>query len=126
MLCGSDTPEEGETVTDELASGVVGLLAKDFAYVIVDTPAGLDERTLAVLEHATDVVLVSSLDVSSIRSLGKEIDALERLGLLPETPPLPAQPGRRPGRHRRGRRRRPHCGSPSTPRCPAPGPSRCR
>ena len=50
----------------------------DFAYVVVDTPAGLDERTLAVLELATDVVLVSSIDVSSIRNLGKEIDVLER------------------------------------------------
>ena len=38
---------------------------------------------LAVLELATDVVLVSSLDVASIRNLGKEIDALDRVGLLP-------------------------------------------
>jgi hypothetical protein len=59
------------------------LLARDVAYVVVDTPAGLDERTLAVLEQATDVVLVSSLDVSSIRNLGKSVDALDRVGLLP-------------------------------------------
>ena len=85
VLCGAESPEEGETVTDELAARIVELLARDVAYVVVDTPAGLDERTLAVLELATDVVLVSSLDVSSIRNLGKEIDALERVGLLPES-----------------------------------------
>jgi pilus assembly protein CpaE len=85
VLCGSESPQEGEAVTDELAARIVGLLAAEVAYVVVDTPAGLDERTLAVLDLATDVVLVSSLDVSSIRNLGKEIDALERVGLLPES-----------------------------------------
>jgi pilus assembly protein CpaE len=83
VLCGAESPDEGESVTDEIACRVVELLARDVAYVVVDTPAGLDERTLAVLDLATDVVLVSSLDVSSIRNLGKEIDALERVGLLP-------------------------------------------
>jgi pilus assembly protein CpaE len=85
VLCGAESPEEGESVTEELACRVVELLARDVAYVVVDTPAGLDERTLGVLGLATDVVLVSSLDVSSIRNLGKEIDALERVGLLPES-----------------------------------------
>jgi pilus assembly protein CpaE len=84
VLCGAESPDEGETVTDKLACRAVELLARDVAYVVVDTSAGLDERTLAVLELATDVVLVSSLDVSSIRNLGKEIDALDRVGLLPE------------------------------------------
>lgn len=85
VLCGAESPDEGESVTEELACRVVELLARDVAYVVVDTPAGLDERTLGVLGLATDVVLVSSLDVSSIRNLGKEIDALERVGLLPES-----------------------------------------
>jgi pilus assembly protein CpaE len=85
VLCGAESPEEGETVTDDLAARIIELLAHDVAYLVVDTPAGLDERTLAALELATDVVLVSSLDVSSIRNLGKEIDALERAGLLPQS-----------------------------------------
>jgi pilus assembly protein CpaE len=85
VLCGAESPEEGESVTDDMARRVIELLARDVAYVVVDTAAGLDERTLAVLELATDVVLVSSLDVSSIRNLGKELDALERVGLLPES-----------------------------------------
>jgi len=85
VLCGAESPEEGESVTDEVARQIVELLARDVAYVVVDTPAGLDERTLAVLELATDVVLVSSLDVSSIRNLGKSLDALDRVGLLPRS-----------------------------------------
>jgi len=83
VLCGAESPDEGESVTDDIARRIIELLARDVAYVVVDTPAGLDERTLAVLEQATDVVLVSSLDVSSIRNLGKSVDALDRVGLLP-------------------------------------------
>ena len=82
VLCGSDSPEEGEAVTAEHAGRIIDLLAIGFQYVVVDTPAGLDERTLTALERATDVVYVSSTDVSSIRSLGKEIGVLGRLGLL--------------------------------------------
>ncbi len=82
VLCGSDSPEQAEGVTADHAGRIVELLATDFAYVVVDTPAGLDERTLAVIERATDVVCVTSTDVSSIRSLGKELTLLNRLGLL--------------------------------------------
>lgn len=82
VLCGAASPEEGDVVTEDHARRIVRLLARDFAYVVVDTAAGLDETALAVLEEATDVLLMSSLDVSSIRSLGKEIQALDKIGLL--------------------------------------------
>jgi pilus assembly protein CpaE len=83
VLCGAASPEEGDTVTDKHAARVVELLRRDFACVVVDTSAGIDELTLAALDHATDAVLVSTMDVASIRNLGKEIHALDRVGLLP-------------------------------------------
>ena len=83
VLCGAASPEEGDTVTDKHAARVVELLSRDFACVVVDTSAGIDELTLAALDHATDAVLVSTMDVASIRNLGKEIHALDRVGLLP-------------------------------------------
>ena len=49
--------------------------------MVVDTPAGLDDRTLAALECATDLLLVSSLDVTSIRSLRKAVEAMDALGV---------------------------------------------
>ena len=81
VLCGSATPEEGEVISDDHVLRIIDLLSNDFSYVVIDTCAGLDERALAVLELATDIVLVSSLDVSSIRSLGNAKRALERLNL---------------------------------------------
>ena len=83
VLCGANSPEEGDYITDKHAARVVELLMRDFACVVVDTPAGIEERTLAALDYATDAVLVSTMDVASIRNLGKEIYALDRVGLLP-------------------------------------------
>ena len=80
VLAGSGLPEEGEAVTPDIATQVLTTLARDVGHVVVDTAAGLDERALAAIDVATDLVLLASLDVASIRNLGKEIDALDRIG----------------------------------------------
>lgn len=82
VLAGSGTPEEGEALSDALVAQIIEMLAEDFAYVVVDTAAGLDERALAAIDHATDCVLMASMDVASIRSLAKEISALDRMGMV--------------------------------------------
>ena len=81
VLAGSGRPEEGDAVTEDVAARVLRILSRDFPYVVVDTAAGLDERALAAIEVATDIVLLASMDVASVRNLGKEVDALNRLGL---------------------------------------------
>jgi pilus assembly protein CpaE len=81
VLCGARTPAEADVVTHHHVSKVIPLLAADFDYVVVDTPAGLDDRTLAALEQASDLLLVSSLDVTSIRSLRKAVEAMDSLGV---------------------------------------------
>jgi pilus assembly protein CpaE len=86
VLAGADNPADADSVSHAHVSTVVPLLAQNFDYVILDTPAGLDERTLAAIECATDLLLVSSLDVTSIRSLRKELDALDQIGVkVPRT-----------------------------------------
>ena len=82
VLAGSGSPEEGEALTDKLAAQIIEMLASDFAYVVVDTAAGLDERALVAVDHATDCVLLASMDVASIRNLAKEIDALDRMAMV--------------------------------------------
>jgi pilus assembly protein CpaE len=59
---------------------VLQLLTEAFRYVVVDTASGLDEYTLAALEYATDLIVLSATDIPSIRSTQKEIDALRVLG----------------------------------------------
>ena len=104
MLAGASDPVDADSIGHAHVSQVLPLLAQNFDYVVVDTPAGLDERTLAALECATDLLLVSSLDVTSIRSLRKALDALDHIGVTAERRLRP-QPGRRQGRARPVRRR---------------------
>ncbi len=81
VLAGANDPVDADSIGHRHVAEVLPLLAQNFDYVIVDTPAGLDERTLAAIECATDLLLVSSLDVTSIRSLRKELDALDHMGV---------------------------------------------
>ena len=82
VLAGADSPEEGEAVTDRLCATIIQMLAADFAHVVVDTAAGLDERTLASIECATDCVMLAGMEVAGVRNLVKEVDALDRAGLV--------------------------------------------
>lgn len=84
VLAGASDPVDADSISHAHVSLVLPLLAQDFDFVIVDTPAGLDERTLAALECATDLLLVSSLDVTSIRSLRKAVDTLDHIGVTAE------------------------------------------
>lgn len=81
VLAGATDPVDADSVAHEHVARVLPLLAESFDFVIVDTPAGLDELTLAALDCATDLLLVSSLDVTSIRSLRKALDAFDHIGL---------------------------------------------
>jgi pilus assembly protein CpaE len=81
VLAGARDPVDAESIGHAHISAVIPVLSQNFDYVVVDTPAGLDERTLAAIECATDLLLVSSLDVTSIRSLRKAVDTLDQLGM---------------------------------------------
>jgi pilus assembly protein CpaE len=81
VLAGASDPVDADVIGHGHISEVLPLLAQSFDYVVVDTPAGLDERTLAAIDAATDLLLVTSLDVTSIRSIRKALDVLDHLDL---------------------------------------------
>jgi pilus assembly protein CpaE len=81
VLAAPDAPSEADDIDAGHVTAAVRLLAEQFATVVVDTGAGLDEPTLAAVESATDLLLVSTMDVACIRSLRKELDVLDALGL---------------------------------------------
>lgn len=80
-LCAPETPIEADDISAAHCSVVIELLRSEFSFVVVDTPAGLDDYTLCAIERSTDLLFVGSMDVASLRSLRKEIDVLDRLGM---------------------------------------------
>lgn len=83
VLCGAESPAANEHVTGPQVQRLLQQLSSQFSYVIIDTAAGLDEPTLAALERSDDIILVSTMDVSCVRSVRREADLLLELGLLP-------------------------------------------
>ncbi|KQX71855.1 AAA family ATPase [Aeromicrobium sp. Root472D3] len=83
VLCGATGPADCADVTGDQIRKLVSQLSASFRYVVVDTSAGLLEETLSSLEEASDVVMVTALDVATLRSARKALDVLGDLGLLP-------------------------------------------
>ncbi|MDH3706473.1 MAG: AAA family ATPase [Acidimicrobiia bacterium] len=81
MLAAPDSPAVADDLAAKHVRRILELLAEDFTYVIIDTAAGLDEIALESLDVATDLVILSSLDVPSIRGTAKEIEALSMLNM---------------------------------------------
>ncbi|SDE92858.1 pilus assembly protein CpaE [Blastococcus fimeti] len=84
VVAGSDSPASGDAVSAEQVARLLDTLSHEFRHVIVDTAPGLSDHTLIALERATDLVLMSSMDVPGVRGLRKELDVLRELNLVPE------------------------------------------
>ncbi|WP_409333109.1 AAA family ATPase [Trujillonella humicola] len=82
-VCGAESPAAGDRITADDVSRLLAALAREFRYVVVDTAPGLSEQTLAALDRATDVVMLSSMDVPGVRGLRKELDVLRELCMIP-------------------------------------------
>ncbi len=83
VLSGSDSPAALEKVQSPQAAQLIRQLSEEYSYVVVDTGSGLTDEALAALEVATDVVFVTTMDVSAVKALRRSVDLLDRLDLLP-------------------------------------------
>jgi pilus assembly protein CpaE len=82
-VCGAESPAAGDTVSGEDVTRLLASLAREFRYVVVDTAPGLSEQTLAALDRASDVIMLTSMDVPGVRGLRKELDVLRELAMIP-------------------------------------------
>jgi pilus assembly protein CpaE len=82
VLCAPHTPAEGDRISGDDVSHLLEQLSSEFRFVVIDSAPGLGEHTLAALEKATDVVLLCTMDVPSVRGLRKEMDVLDSLKLV--------------------------------------------
>lgn len=81
VLPASGRPSEADLVDEVFATRLIDLLAGEFDHIVIDTAAGIDERSLAAIATATDLVFVASMDVSSVRNLVKELEIIDQLGV---------------------------------------------
>lgn len=84
LVVAAQRPEHTDLITVPAVQTALSRLRARFQYVIVDSPLTYSEHTLAALDAADLVCLVSSPAVSSLRSTKMLLNLLERLGVPAE------------------------------------------
>lgn len=79
-LPSSDNPEVLELIDANAAATIMSQLRTHFGYLVVDTEHYLSERTLAALDAADRIVLVTQLSVPALRSAQRTLQLFDRLG----------------------------------------------
>ncbi len=72
--------EDAEEVTADQINAVLTVLRSSFAYVVIDTTTSFDTKTLAALDLADQILLVSMVNLPSIRSSQRLLNLFQRLG----------------------------------------------
>lgn len=72
--------EDAEEVTADQINAVLTVLRATFEYVVIDTTTSFDSKTLCALDLADQILLVSIVNLPSIRSSQRLLNLFERLG----------------------------------------------
>lgn len=84
LLTMADRPEESNFVQRDHISELVKLLRSLFDNVVVDLGRHIDERTIELLDHSDLVLLMTSLDVPTIRNTRSYLELFRRLEIPAE------------------------------------------
>ncbi|RRR65811.1 MAG: CobQ/CobB/MinD/ParA nucleotide binding domain-containing protein [Candidatus Viridilinea halotolerans] len=69
VLLAPPDPQRGELVTSDHLRAILEALRHEFDYVVVDTPASFQDRSLAILDLATRIVTLMTLEMHCIRNI---------------------------------------------------------
>jgi pilus assembly protein CpaE len=80
LLAAPLEPGLSETISAESVAKIIRLMKRNYRYVIVDTPPSFTDHVLAALDESDESVLITSMDVPSIKNLKLSLQTLELLG----------------------------------------------
>ncbi|MFA6989095.1 MAG: response regulator [Candidatus Gastranaerophilaceae bacterium] len=72
--------EQAEEIYAEQIITVLNILKSVFSYVVIDTSANIDNKTLAALDIADTILLISMINLPCIRNTQRCMDLFEKLG----------------------------------------------
>jgi pilus assembly protein CpaE len=73
-----------DTFSDEFWQLVLGKLAKQYEFIVVDTAHDFADITIQMLNFASELVLVVAPEMSSLRAAMSTLDIYDKLGFPPE------------------------------------------
>ena len=80
LLAAPLEPGLSETISAESVAKIIRLMKSLYKYVIIDTPPSFTDHVLAALDESDESVLITSMDVPSIKNLKLSLQTLELLG----------------------------------------------
>lgn len=80
VLMAPTRPDQSSGVTTEFLDNTYSLLRAMHDYVIVDTPPGFTPEVIASIDGASDVCMVATLDVLSLKSARVGLETLRLMG----------------------------------------------
>lgn len=69
----------------EQLTGIVTLLRKRYAHVLIDLPANWSNWSLAIAAEAGEILLVTDISIAGLRQAKRRIDLLASVGVDPDT-----------------------------------------
>jgi pilus assembly protein CpaE len=79
VLLAPPTPEGADLVTPAYLRKIVELLRATHDFVVVDMPSGLTDHSLAVMDMADQIVLVSALEITTIKNVRLFLEVADQL-----------------------------------------------
>jgi pilus assembly protein CpaE len=84
LLLAPTSPEEADLVTPDNFGGVLAMLRSMYDYVVVDVDKRLGDLVLSVLDHADEVHIVMTADLSCLKNVRLVLEALRKVGFDPK------------------------------------------
>ena len=80
LLLAPASPEEGDLIREDRLTEVLALLRSMYDFVIIDVEKRLGDLTLSVLDHADEIHIVMTADLSCLKNVRLALEALDRIG----------------------------------------------
>src|SRR4028118_130529 len=79
VLVAPSTPQYAESITVYTVEQVIDAMRESYQFVIIDTPAQLQDTTLAALDAATTILLLTTLDLLALHKTRTAMEMLRQL-----------------------------------------------
>jgi pilus assembly protein CpaE len=80
LLLAPPSPETAELVTSDHLPEIVGLLANDFDYILIDVDKRLDEVNLRLMDVAQVICVVMTADLPCLKNVRLVLETINHLG----------------------------------------------
>jgi len=84
LLLAPPSPETAELVTSDHLPEIVGLLANDFDYIVLDVDKRLDEINLRLMDVAQTIYVVLTADLPCLKNVRLVLETISHLGYSDE------------------------------------------